>query len=159
VGEDIAEMDYQPLKCARKYRLVIVRKNISVQKGERALLDEIKYLFYITNRKDKAPQIVGLANGRCDQENVIEQFKNGVNAMRMPVNDSDEQLGVHGHRQLGVEPQELVWAADARAGTRVGTGEDGISAFPQRHHVNPVPDCAHGSPSHLPRPGIQQLVK
>jgi len=87
VGEDIAEMDYQPLKCARKYRLVIVRKNISVQKGESVLFDEVKYFFYITNRGDKAPKIVGLANGRCDQENVIEQLKNGVNAMRMPVND------------------------------------------------------------------------
>lgn len=87
VGEDIAEMDYQPDKCRRKYRLVIVRKNISVQKGEKALLDEIRYFFYITNRSDKAEKIVGLANGRCDQENVIEQLKNGVNAMRMPVND------------------------------------------------------------------------
>ena len=28
-----------------------------------------------------------LANGRCNQENVIEQLKNGVNAMRMPVDD------------------------------------------------------------------------
>ncbi|MFN2352256.1 MAG: IS1380 family transposase, partial [Kiritimatiellia bacterium] len=27
------------------------------------------------------------ANGRCNQENVIEQLKNGVNAMRMPVDD------------------------------------------------------------------------
>jgi len=87
VGEDIAEIDYQPVKCGRKYRLIILRKNISVQKGERALLDEIKYLFYISNRKDAAEKIVGLANGRCDQENVIEQLKNGVNAMRMPVND------------------------------------------------------------------------
>ena len=87
VGEDIAEINYQPLKCSRQYRLVIVRKNISVQKGEKALLDEIKYFFYITNRKDKAEKIVGLANGRCDQENVIEQLKNGVNAMRMPVRD------------------------------------------------------------------------
>lgn len=87
VGEDIAEIDYQPLKCGRKYRLVIVRKNISVQKGEQALLDEIRYFFYITNRKDKAEKIVGLANGRCDQENVIEQLKNGVNAMRMPVDN------------------------------------------------------------------------
>jgi hypothetical protein len=87
VGEDIAEIEYQPVKCSRKYRLVIVRKNISVQKGERALLDEIRYFFYITNRKDAAEKIVGLANGRCDQENVIEQLKNGVNAMRMPVND------------------------------------------------------------------------
>jgi hypothetical protein len=30
---------------------------------------------------------VSLANGRGDQENVIEQLKNGVNAMRMPVDD------------------------------------------------------------------------
>ena len=87
VGEDIAEIHYQPVKCGRKYRLVIVRKNISVQKGEKALLDEVRYFFYITNRKDAAEKIVGLANGRCDQENVIEQLKNGVNAMRMPVND------------------------------------------------------------------------
>ena len=87
VGEDIAEIEYQPVKCDRKYRLVILRKNISVQKGERALLDEVRYFFYITNRQDSAEKIVGLANGRCDQENVIEQLKNGVNAMRMPVND------------------------------------------------------------------------
>jgi len=87
VGEDLAEIEYQPNKCGRKYRLVIVRKNISVQKGERALFDEVRYFFYLTNRKDKAQKIVGLANGRCDQENVSEQLKNGVNAMRMPVND------------------------------------------------------------------------
>ena len=87
VGEDIAEIEYQPLKCARKHRLIIVRKNLSIQKGEQVLLDEIRYFFYITNRRDKAAKIVGLANGRCDQENVIEQLKNGVNAMRMPVAD------------------------------------------------------------------------
>ena len=87
VGEALAEIEYQPAQCRRKYRVIILRKNISVQKGEQALLDEIRYFFYITNRKDKAERIVGLANGRCDQENVIEQLKNGVNAMRMPVND------------------------------------------------------------------------
>jgi hypothetical protein len=87
VGEDLAEIEYQPGKCKRKYRVIILRKNISVQKGQEALFDEVRYFFYITNRKDKARRIVGLANGRCDQENVIEQLKNGVNAMRMPVND------------------------------------------------------------------------
>ena len=87
VGEDLAEIEYQPTKCKRKYRVIILRKNISVQKGERVLFEEVRYFFYITNRKDKAEKIVGLANGRCDQENVIEQLKNGVNAMRMPVND------------------------------------------------------------------------
>jgi len=87
VGEDLAEIEYQPGKCKRKYRVIILRKNISVQKGEQVLLEEVRYFFYITNRKDRAEKIVGLANGRCDQENVIEQLKNGVNAMRMPVND------------------------------------------------------------------------
>ena len=87
VGEDLAEIEYQPGKCQRKYRVIILRKNISVHKGEAVLFEEVRYFFYITNRKDKAEKIVGLANGRCDQENVIEQLKNGVNAMRMPVND------------------------------------------------------------------------
>jgi len=88
IGESVAEMEYQPGKCRQPYRAVIVRKNISVQKGDDVLFDEIRYFFYITNRrKDAKVEIVGLANHRCDQENVIEQLKNGVNAMRMPVDD------------------------------------------------------------------------
>jgi len=87
VGEALAEIEYRPHQCGKTYRVIILRKNISVQKGERALFDEVRYFFYITNRKDKPEKIVGLANGRCDQENVIEQLKNGVNAMRMPVDN------------------------------------------------------------------------
>lgn len=87
-GESVAEIEYRPKKCRKSYRLVIVRKNISVEKGEDVLFDEVRYFFYITNRRgDAAEMIVGLANGRCNQENVIEQLKNGVNAMRMPVDD------------------------------------------------------------------------
>jgi hypothetical protein len=87
VGEALAEIEYRPCQCRKSYRLIILRKNISVQKGEKVLFDDVRYFFYITNRKDKPAKIVGLANGRCDQENVIEQLKNGVNAMRMPVAD------------------------------------------------------------------------
>jgi hypothetical protein len=51
-------------------------------------LKNIKYFFYITNHTEYgAEQTVALANERCEQENVIEQLKNGVNAMRMPVDD------------------------------------------------------------------------
>jgi hypothetical protein len=90
VGESVAQISYRPHKCKRDYRLVIVRKNISVQKGERALFDEMRYFFYLTNHSEStygAETIVALANQRCDQENVIEQLKNGVNAMRMPVDE------------------------------------------------------------------------
>ena len=42
----------------------------------------------ITTLRDRtAGEVVALANGRCDQENVIEQLKNGVNAMKLPVRD------------------------------------------------------------------------
>jgi len=88
VAEEVAEIEYRPGKCSQSYRLIIVRKNISVQKGEQVLFDEIRHFFYITNRLDlTAEAVVSLANDRCDQENVIEQLKNGVNAMRMPVDD------------------------------------------------------------------------
>jgi hypothetical protein len=65
VGENVAAFDYQPNKCARRYRLVVVRKNISVQKGETVLLEDLKYFFYLTNHTDYgAAQIVALANER-----------------------------------------------------------------------------------------------
>lgn len=65
-----------------------LRKNISKMKGEDVLFDEIRYFFYITTRSDlTAHEVVRCANERCDQENVIEQLKNGVNAMRLPLYD------------------------------------------------------------------------
>jgi hypothetical protein len=86
--EDVAEFEYQPGKCSRPYRVVALRKNISKMKGETVLFDEIRYFFYITTRTDlSAADVVACANERCDQENVIEQLKNGVNAMRLPVYD------------------------------------------------------------------------
>ena len=88
VCEHVAEFDYQPTKCTKTYRMVVVRKNISVERGEDVLLPEIRYFFYITNdRLRPAAEIVAFANGRCDQENGIEQLKNGVRALRMPTGD------------------------------------------------------------------------
>jgi len=86
--EEVAEFSYQPGKCRRSYRVVVVRKNISQMKGEHVLFDEIRYLFYITTRRNlSAAALVRCANERCDQENVIEQLKNGVNALRVPLYD------------------------------------------------------------------------
>ncbi|HEY5844262.1 MAG TPA: IS1380 family transposase, partial [Mycobacterium sp.] len=86
--EDVAEFSYQPGKCRRPYRVVALRKNISKTRGEQALVEEIRYFFYITTRTDlTAAEVVACANDRCDQENVIEQLKNGVNALRVPLYD------------------------------------------------------------------------
>jgi hypothetical protein len=87
-SEHVAEFRHRPTKCRRAYRVVVVRKNLSVEKGDQVLFDDIRYFFYITTREDlSAAEVVELAHGRCDQENVIEQLKNGVNALRMPVDN------------------------------------------------------------------------
>lgn len=86
--EDVAEFDYQPGKCKRPYRVVALRKNITKSRGDQALFDEIRYFFYITTRTDlSTAEVVACANERCDQENLIEQLKNGVNALRVPLYD------------------------------------------------------------------------
>lgn len=81
--EHVAEFDYRPAACGKTYRMVVVRKNISVEKGEQTFLPEIRYFFYITNILDESKEwIVFFANKRCDQENLIAQLKGGVNALR-----------------------------------------------------------------------------
>jgi hypothetical protein len=87
-SEHVAEFSYRPGKCKRDYRMIVLRKTLSVHKGQLLLHPDTRYFFYITTRHDlTAEGVVHFANERCDQENVIEQLKNGVNAMRMPVND------------------------------------------------------------------------
>jgi len=85
-AEAVAEFAYQPVACAQPYRMVVVRKNISVEQGHQRLFDEIRYFFYLTNDRDTpAADVVFLANDRCNQENLIDQLKHGVGATRMPV--------------------------------------------------------------------------
>jgi hypothetical protein len=86
--EDIAEFEHKPGKCKKSFRMITLRKRISVEKGQDKLFEEYRYFFYITNDRDStAKQIVMLANDRCDQENLIEQLKNGVRAMRNPLDN------------------------------------------------------------------------
>jgi hypothetical protein len=85
-SEEVAEFDYQPTACRQSYRLVVIRKNITKEKGEQALLDDIRYFFYITNeRKFSASEVVFAANDRCNQENLIAQLKGGLRALHSPL--------------------------------------------------------------------------
>jgi len=68
--------------------MVVVRKNLTVARGDAALIEDIRFFFYITNdREASASEIVFEANARANQENLIEQLKNGVRAMTMPVDN------------------------------------------------------------------------
>ena len=87
-AESVAEVPYQPSKCCRPYRLIILRKNLRVKLGQTTLFEDVRYFFYITNDAFMAPEeVIAHANARCNQENLIEQLKNGLNALRVPMYD------------------------------------------------------------------------
>jgi hypothetical protein len=88
VGEEVAEFEYRPVACEKAYRVIVLRKELVVEKGQLWLFEPDRFFFYITNdRTTAASEIVFLANGRCDQENLIAQLKGGVKALAMPVGD------------------------------------------------------------------------
>ena len=45
----MAEFEYRPTACRQAYRIVVLRKNLSVARGEAVLFDDVRYFFYITN--------------------------------------------------------------------------------------------------------------
>jgi hypothetical protein len=85
--EDVVDFPYRPTRCGKEYRVIALRKNITVSRGHQALFDEIRYHFFITNDWEmKLHEVVREAHQRCNQENLIQQLKNGVRALHAPVN-------------------------------------------------------------------------
>ena len=85
-GEEVAEFNYRPTACRKTYRMVVLRKNLTREKGEQRLFDEIRYFFFITNEwVEESPACVLSGNDRCNQENLLAQLKGGVRALRAPV--------------------------------------------------------------------------
>jgi hypothetical protein len=69
--------------------MVVLKKQVSVSKGQLKLFDESPYFFYITNlSKQTHPStaIVKQSNKRCDQENIIAQLKD-MGALSAPLHD------------------------------------------------------------------------
>jgi len=48
VSEEVAEFDYTPTHCQEFYTIIVVGENLSVEKGEQLLFDDIRYFFYIS---------------------------------------------------------------------------------------------------------------
>jgi hypothetical protein len=87
-SEEVAEFNYQPTACQQTYRMIVVRKNISREKGERRLFEEIRYFFYLTNEWVlEAHEVVFEANDRCNQENTLAQLGGGVRALKAPLDN------------------------------------------------------------------------
>lgn len=81
-AEHLCHFVYQPSKCRKTYRMIVLRKTLKVVKGELELFDDVRYFFYITNDwKRSCAEMVRFYRNRCDHENDIDQLKNGVPAL------------------------------------------------------------------------------
>ena len=68
--------------------MVVVWKDLEVYRGQNKLFDDTRCFFYITNDEEKsAAEIVFDANGRCNQENLLQQLKSGVRSLTAPVDN------------------------------------------------------------------------
>ena len=86
-SERIAEFEYSPTKCEKAYRVIVLEKTLREERGQQCLGTDVRYFLYITNDPDmSAEQVVFESNDRCNQENLIEQHKNGVRSFRAPLN-------------------------------------------------------------------------
>lgn len=88
MDEQVAQFEYRPTrkkkKMAHAYRMVVIRKQIEVAK-KTGLFDQYEYRFILTDLSEPSlAKIVQYAYRRSDQENLIEQAKNGLSAFRMP---------------------------------------------------------------------------
>jgi hypothetical protein len=85
--EDTAEFEHQPIKAKRAYRIVVLRKLIQEERGQLTTGCDYRYFFFITNDRSLAQhEVVAEGHERCDQENIIEQLKNGARALHAPLN-------------------------------------------------------------------------
>jgi hypothetical protein len=109
VKEYVAEFRYRPTNCKKDYRVVVVWKELEVHKGQLKLFDDSRCFFYITNDWEKpAEEIVFDANNRCNQENLLAQFKGDVRSLTAPV---DNLLSNWAYMVMG----SLAWSLKAWA--------------------------------------------
>jgi hypothetical protein len=87
LAEDTIEFEHKPYRAKKSYRVVVLRKYIVEERGQLTIAEDFRYFFYVTNdRSLSQDEVIAESNARCNQENVIEQLKNGARALHAPVN-------------------------------------------------------------------------
>lgn len=87
VKQWVSEIAYQPHRLGSACRMIVRRILIEESDGQGALFEHFRYRLVLTNlpRSHTPEQVIDITYQRCDQENVIEQFGQGIAGWRMPV--------------------------------------------------------------------------
>ncbi len=90
ISEDVAEFEHRPSKAKYSYRIVCIAQ--ADRRGARPAQPRHELPLLLLRHQRPAGvsrtshRRVQQSNGRCNQENLIEQLKNGVRALHAPLN-------------------------------------------------------------------------
>ena len=167
VKEHVAEFSYQPGKCEKAYRIVVVWKELEIYRGQKKLLETARCFFYITNEDKKArgagrlrgqrPLRPGEPAGGAKRRRAVADGSPGQPAV---------QRGLHGHGLVGLEPESLVGVAAAGRGTLAGEaprGEvqaaaDGVLHVSAGDDEHSRADRSHGAEDRFSLYGMESLA-
>ena len=166
-AEDVVEFSYRPGNCKRDYRVVALRKNISVDRSRGGHLCEYRYFFYITNDWDMtADEVIDEARQRCNQENLISQLNPGVRALHAPVNTLCANWAYMTMAALAwslkawcalLLPVSPRWA-ERHNEQRRRLLTHGLPHLPRRLHRDPLPDHHHRPARAVAHPRLQPMA-
>ena len=167
-GEEVVEFSYRPGRCKKDYRVVALRKSLSVERGDNVLFEEYRYFFYITNDGGlTADEVIGEARGRSQPgEPDRPAQRRGARPAR-PGEHPQRKLGLHDHGVTRLDHEGLV-RADAprlaplgRSPRRAASpaAQHGVPHLPPRPHRHPLPDRRHRPHRALARPGLEPLAR
>jgi Transposase DDE domain group 1 len=133
VSESVAQFHYCPTRCKKSYRIVVVRKDLKVLKGQELLYPDVRYFFYLTNDfETAAEELVFEANDRCDQENLLRQLKSGTRSLRAPLDNLDSNAAY-------MVIASLAWTLKAWAAF-VTSGKRAVAQASSRSEANSLED-------------------
>ena len=146
--EDVAEFDYRPGKCTRPYRVdrAAQEHQPRPRRAGPARRDPLLLLHHHPHRPERrAGRRAGQRTLRPGERDRATQER-GQRAAGPAVRPG-LQLGLHGHRRAGLEPQVLVRDDDAPQERPPRLHRHGVPPLPQRRHPHPRHGLAPG-----PRP-------
>ena len=167
VNEHVAEFTYQPGKCQKAYRVVVVGKDLEVYEGQKKLFDDSLCFFYITNVEEKpVEEIVFAANDRCNRENLHSQLKSGVRSLTAPVDSLLSNWAYMVMASLAwslkawsalILPEDGRWQEKHREEKRQAVA-DGVCHLPSGDDEYSGADRADRGEDHLPLVGLEPLA-
>ena len=160
-AESYAEFEYRPHACRKTYRMIFVRNEIDVTRGQQFLFNKERYFSYISNEAAEdvpAREVIHGCNDRCDQENTISQRKaSGALSALLDTLKSNRAYMAFGSLALDAETMERD-ARSCRKKRRPAScasrrwdadHSDGVRDFPELADADPKPSDSNSASANV----------